>query len=420
MKKLSNVMAVLVIILFLCMLLLPGCGGTGGGSSMNPLNVGSSEGSAPFDLVGMTTKGGEPNLRKIVVFNEGVTDQDKEEKSKKHGTLIKKLGIVNATVVEVKSEEAVGALKNEPGVLRVENDEMLYAIGKPAPTPPPPPPGQILELNITRIHANNLTQKGTGVRVAILDSGIDLTHPDLKDHLGAGYNCITPSKSANDDNGHGSHCAGIVGALDNTVGVVGVAPGVTLLPVKFLTSRGTGLTSDAIEGVEWCMGAGNAKVINMSFGNSSPVQAFHDALIAAKNAGIILVGAAGNSASAVIFPAAWPEVIAVTAFDHRNDGLYSGNCYGPEVDLTAPGVSIRSTYKSGGYATATGTSMAAPHVAGCAALLVGQGIYTTPDTVKNRLAETAEKTLGGVTVPPEGNSNQIGQGVVNARAAVGE
>jgi subtilisin family serine protease len=233
-----------------------------------------------------------------------------------------------------------------------------------------------------------------------------------------GVNTINPRKNWNDDNGHGSHVAGTAAGLDNDIGVIGVGPAIDLYAIKVLDKNGSGFLSDVIEGIQWAI-ANGMQVINMSLGTSADIQSFHDAVIAAKNAGLVTVAAAGNSGGAVIFPAAYPEAIAVSATD-ENNVIASWSSRGPEVDLSAPGVSIYSTYKGTGYATLSGTSMAAPHVTGSAALVLNTsvGLYDVnangiwdPDEVQTKLQATATDLGDG------GFDILYGWGLVNAFAA---
>ena len=217
--------------------------------------------------------------------------------------------------------------------------------------------------------------------------------------------------SADDDNGHGSHVAGIVAAQNNTIGVVGVGHRIDLYAVKVLDRNGSGYVSDIIEGIQWSI-SNNINVINMSLGTTTDVQAFHDAVAAAKNAGITVVAAAGNSGpsdNTVLYPAKYQEAIAVSA-TNSTDGQPTWSSRGPEVDLAAPGNSIYSTYRNGTYAALSGTSMAAPHTAGAAALVLATHPGFSPDQVKAKLQSTAD-LLVGLT------ANQQGAGLVDAEEA---
>lgn len=350
--------------------------------------------------------------RKIVVFDETVVNEDAQEAIVKGagGAVIKSLPIINGLAVALPDDASEKALEGQAGIVRVDDDIRVYASGK---TPPPQPPEE-LPWGVNRIDADLAwsTSTGTGVKVAILDTGIDIDHPDLVANIEGGVNTINPSKSFNDDNGHGSHVAGIVAAVDNTIGVVGVAPQANLYGVKVLNRSGWGWLSDIIEGLQWSIDNG-VQVVNMSFGSSSDNQSFHDAIIATYNAGITLVAAAGNSGpgdNTVNYPAKYSEVIAVSA-TNSSDGQPDWSSRGPEVDLAAPGAGIKSTYKGDTYATLSGTSMAAPHVTGTAALKLALNPALTPAQVLDILKATAEPLLGLT-------SNQQGAGLVDAEKAV--
>jgi len=257
------------------------------------------------------------------------------------------------------------------------------------------------------------------VKLAIIDTGIDVKHPDLTANLKGGVSRVGYTTSYNDDNGHGTHVAGIVGAVDNEIGVIGAGPAIDLYAVKVLDRRGSGYLSDVIEGLDWAIAHG-MQVVNMSLGTSADVLSFREAVQRVNSAGIVQVAAAGNSGGSVIYPAAYPEVIAVSATDNT-DTIASWSSRGPEVDLAAPGVSIYSTYKGQTYKTLSGTSMAAPHVAGAAALVLnsaigaydlnGNGVWD-PIEVQNKLQDKA------VDLGSHGFDNLYGWGLVNAFNAV--
>ncbi|MEW6033353.1 MAG: S8 family peptidase [Chloroflexota bacterium] len=350
----------------------------------------------------------EPAARKIVVFQDWIVNQAAQDilLDRTGAVKLKHLPLINAAVV-LAGPSNERALQQMPEVLRVDEDALVYIQAKP-PKPPPTPPAEALPWGVDRIDADLVwaSNTGVGVKVAVLDTGIDLKHLDLS--VAGGTNTINPLKSANDDNGHGTHVAGIIAALDNEIGAVGVAPGVSLYAVKVLNRRGSGFTSDIIEGVQWSI-ANGMQVVNMSFGTASDVQSFHDALIAAYNAGIVLVAATGNSGPAdntVLYPAKYAEVIAVSATDSA-DTVASFSSRGPQVELAAPGISIFSTYKGNSYATLSGTSMASPHVAGTAALVIASG----QSGVRAILQATADD-LGDT-----GWDNLYGYGLVDAQEA---
>ena len=362
--------------------------------------------------------------RKIVVFQAGLNEVAKDEIiSRTGGAKLKNLDLIGARAVWVPSRAAVEKLKAQPGVLRVDDDVEVFALApKENAKRGPAQPAQVLPWGIDRVDAELVWPGGNTadpVKVGVVDTGISKDHPDLKANIKGGVNTIRPGKSWNDDNGHGSHVAGTVAALNNTIGVVGVGPAVDLYAIKVLNAGGSGYLSDVIEGIEWGV-TNNMKVLNMSLGTSSDIQSFHDAVTAAYNAGVVLVAAAGNSGGSVSFPAAYSEVIAVSATD-ESDTLASFSSRGAEVDLAAPGVSIYSTYKGTGYATLSGTSMATPHVAGAAALVLNTavGTYDTdgdgawdPGEVQTKLQATAAD-LGDA-----GFDNLYGWGLVNAFSAV--
>lgn len=215
----------------------------------------------------------------------------------------------------------------------------------------------------------DLTLGSTSVVVAIVDTGIDLRHPDLAEKIVAGIDLVNNDNSPDDDNGHGTHCAGIAAAAtNNAIGVAGVAPNCKVMPVKVLDSRGDGYTSTVARGMRYAADGG-AKVISLSLGMPARSQALQDAVNYALSKGAIVVAAAGNEgASAKFYPAACNGVISVGAVDANGNKAHFSN-YGPWVSVAAPGVRILSTWPGGAYAYGSGTSMAAPFVAGQAAML---------------------------------------------------
>lgn len=329
-------------------------------------------------------------------------------------------------VAAVIPEVAIEALKTNPKVKYVVRDLPIKLVGQVVPW-------GVKRIGALTVHASG--NKGAGINVAILDTGIDKDHPDLKYVYGydfSGNNDPDPQ----DYDGHGTQVAGIIAALDNDIGVTGVAPEVNLYILKIFTDDGSGSYSDAVEALEWCINTyyddveGNEiHVISMSWGSSASLgdPGIEPWINEAYSLGIVLVGAAGNEGNPpgkgdnVIYPARYENVIAVAATD-ENDERARWSSTGPDLELSAPGVNIYSTYLDG-YAYASGTSMACPHVTGTIALLLntpidsaydldGDGIWD-PDEVRRKLHDTADD-LG-----PVGWDEKYGYGLVDADEACG-
>lgn len=348
--------------------------------------------------------------RKIVVFKKSYSQEaDQDALLRNSGALkIKRLNLINSQAVHL-PPGAEKHLKRKNEILRIDEDLVITAVsktrkdkGKRKSKPPPQPPEE-LPWGIQRIYADLIWEVTTGsmVKVAILDTGIDLDHPDLRRNIKGEINTLRPHKSADDDNGHGTHLAGTVAAIDNDFGVIGVGPEIYLYAVKVLDKKGKGWLSDLIDALDWCID-NKIQVVNMSFGSLEGNQSFHDAIIRAHQAGITMVASAGNNGEdggLIEYPASYPETIAVSAVDEYDD-FASFSSYGPEVDLTAPGVNILSTYKNGFYATMYGTSMSAAHVTGTVALILttsprrrydmDRDRIWDPDEIRERLIDTAE------------------------------
>lgn len=373
-----------------------------------------------FGIIFISQAGPEPRVRRIIVFKGGVDEGFQESLiNKVGGEKIKDLKIIRGKSVLL-SPRAEKDLIKRAEVLRIDPDVEVFALEKPNVIKTSRTrSGQTLTWNIDRVDAEISWGISTGdpVKVGIIDTGIDLSHPDLKNNIKGGYNAINPRKSPNDDNGHGTHVAGIVAALNNNVGVVGVGPNIDLYAIKVLGASGSGYLSDVIEGLEWAI-QNKMDVVNLSLGTDQNIESLYEAILSAYHAGITIVAAAGNTGGNVLYPAAYPEVIAVSAVDQNNQ-IASFSSRGSEIDLTAPGVSIYSTYKRKTYKTLTGTSMSAPHVTGAAALVIDtkkcdlnfDGLCT-PAEVKQRLEETA------IDLGEGGKDNLYGAGLVNVYRAL--
>jgi subtilisin len=303
-------------------------------------------------------------------------------------------------VVAVKlTDKAVQALGNNPKISYIEEDGRVDAIGQVIPW-------GISHVNATNVHATGTT--GLEIKVGIIDTGIDYTHEDLE--VSGGETFVYGTTDYMDDNGHGTHVAGTVSALNNTSGVLGTAPGASLYAIKVLDRYGSGSYSDVIAGIEWGI-TNNMNILNMSFGGSSDSRTLKSAVNNAYNVGILLVAAAGNEGfdrkGTITYPAKYNSVIAVGAVD-RDNNRASFSSVGRELELMAPGLDIVSTV-IGGYASYNGTSMAAPHVTGTAALIWQAELGLTNVHIRNSLNETAV-TLGDPFL--------YGNGLVDALAAI--
>ncbi|MBO8128899.1 MAG: S8 family peptidase [Peptococcaceae bacterium] len=250
---------------------------------------------------------------------------------------------------------------------------------------------QLIPWGIDRIGANRVWRvtRGRSVRIAILDTGINLDHPELAPNIKGGYNVLTPSAAPEDDHGHGSHIAGIIAAADNGWGIIGGSPEASIYAVKILNRFGKGTIVDVISGLQWCLD-NKIYLVNLSLGTNQPSKALHQAVKAATRMGMIIVTGAGNdgSSQSVDYPGAYPETITVGAVDYNNKLAYFSSKEA-EVNFIAPGVDILSTSSVGQYARFSGTSMAAAHVTAAFALLLGT--YGKSHRLVNLLRETAEK-----------------------------
>ncbi|MGH3306836.1 MAG: S8 family serine peptidase [Nocardioides sp.] len=306
------------------------------------------------------------------------------------------------------SPAVAAALESSPAVRWVQEDRRVSIDAQTTPT------------GINRANADasptaaiNGVDQRVNVDVAVIDTGADLSHPDLNIYQAGAKNCSIGAINANDLHGHGTHVSGTIGAIDNGNGVVGMAPGARIWPVKVLTDAGSGLNSDVICGIDYVTAhAAQIEVANMSLGGAGSddgncgntnQDAMHKAICRSVAAGITYAVAAGNASedAANSTPAAYDEVITVSALADFNglpgggapstctsdadDTFASFSNFGSDVDIIAPGVCINSTWMLGGYNTISGTSMASPHVAGGAALYKATHPTATPSAVKAAL-----------------------------------
>ncbi|WP_374709330.1 S8 family peptidase [Desmospora profundinema] len=302
---------------------------------------------------------------------------------------------IPAVEAELTTKE-VAKLKKDPSVKTVEKNHTAHALQTV--------PYGIPQVKADQVHSTGV--RGQGVKVAVLDTGIDYNHEDLNVRGGASF----VGGNYMDRNGHGTHVAGTIAAVDNSIGVIGVAPDAELYAVKVLSDSGSGSYSGIAQGIEWAIDNG-MDVINMSLGGSSSSSVLQSAVQRAYNSGIVVVAAAGNSGAGtdtVGYPAKYPEAIAVAAVDSNNQRA-SFSSTGPSVELSAPGVNVLSTIPRNRYSSYSGTSMASPHVAGVAVLV---------KSANPSLSNVQIREAMNATAIPLGASNQYGNGLVDAVAAV--
>ncbi|HLN62829.1 MAG TPA: S8 family peptidase [Symbiobacteriaceae bacterium] len=279
----------------------------------------------------------------------------------------------------------VEALSKNPNVEYAEPDYIATADW----TPNDPSFGsQWGPQNVQAPAAWDYTKGSSSVLIAVVDTGVDLDHPDLstKVRTDIDYDYVNNDSTAQDDNGHGTHVAGIAAAAtNNSTGIAGMCPNCMVLPVKVLNSSGSGTYSAIASGINYAVSKG-AKVINMSLGGSAGDATLSSAVSNANASGVLLACAAGNSnTSAASYPAYYSGCVAVASTDSGNNKSSFSN-YGSWVDTSAPGTSIYATYWNNTYSTLSGTSMATPHVAGLAGLLFSQG--RSQSDVKTRLTSS--------------------------------
>jgi subtilisin len=390
----------------------------------------------------------EAKNRLIVAFKPGLTDQQQKQFAQAQGlNVVDSIPSLRVLLVEAPANRVTtlqAKLASDPSVQLVGADiwrddwlnvgavsedplssaqEALKAMPKFSTVKPKAEPAaEEAQWGVKRVNAPAawLTNQGQGVKVAIIDTGIDPTLSDLHSRVAGGYNAIDEKAPWVDDHFHGTHVAGIVAAELDGKGVVGVAPKATLYAVKVLTKEGSGDMFGIMRGISWT-GENGIQVANMSLGAPQEMQLIQMALQQAVAQGVTFIAAAGNDAKAVNWPAAYPECIAISALcpdgvtnaklcPTDKEGIATFSSRGPQVAFIAPGVLIPSTVPSSNDASNihaySGTSMATPHVTGLAALAVARGAQG-PDGVRAMLNSAAEKLPGM-------SASEQGAGLINA------
>lgn len=256
---------------------------------------------------------------------------------------------------------------------------------------------------------STLTLTGKGSSVAILDTGVSTKHKDLK--IKGGISFIEGNKKYEDDNGHGTHLAGIIGAQKNKIGITGIAPNADIYAVKVLDNKASGKYSTVVKGIDWAIEK-NIDVILMSLGGLTESTFFKKAIDKAYKKGSLLVSSAGNygykEGNTITYPAKYNSTIAVGALDSNNERGYLSS-KGSQLELMAPGVDIQSTWIKNSYKRESGTSMAAAYVAGEAALLFGKYPKLKNKEIRHYLKSSAS---------PLGKHNEYGNGKINLNKAI--
>ncbi len=405
-------------------------------------------------------QGGDNLTRVLIAFDKAVGPSE-QALVRAHGGKIKySYSIVDAIAATLPAG-AIEGLSRNPHVVSVEIDDTVYATDIELDNS-----WGVKHIGAGTVHTTSPINTGAGVKIGIIDSGVNYNHPDLDANYRGGYDFYYYDNDPMDVYGHGTHVAGTACAEDNNIGsttpklgVVGVAPNCDLYSLRVLNEDGVGYWSDIIAAVQWSTGVPvnleawgttpatttqgfQMDVINLSLGKDAyPGDIVRDAFANAEADGVVIVAAAGNSGNkggkgdSVIYPAKFASVIAVGATDSTNKRA-SFSSTGPKVELAAPGVSVYSTWNDGTsptnpqpvcrtlgvdcYKYGSGTSMASPHVAGVAALVIATGVIDTPTNPNGRINDEVRKVMNDTAIDlgSVGRDSQYGFGLVSAVAAV--
>ncbi len=378
--------------------------------------------------------------RYLIAFKDGTTPAGREAALRALGaTQVEDLAEIGALVIEIAEAKMFSASASAdkaasmPEVLELQEDvqrnwlleapafrapfpsleqfrESLPAIAVLAKRPefalPPGVDAAEVPWGIARVNAPAAwaVTQGEGVKVAVIDTGIDCAHPDLRANCAGGYNALDSSKPPMDDNEHGTHVAGTIAGVLDGKGVVGVAPKARLYAVKVLDKNGGAGLASIIKGLIWA-GKNKMDVANMSLGAPMGTIFMRAALAYASARGVVVFVAAGNDDGSVNYPGAYPEAITVAALA-PNETIADFSSRGHQVAFIAPGVAVRSSVPNGGYDDFSGTSMATPHMTGLGALAVARGAHGV-DAVRSALRRAAVRIAGL-------SASEQGAGVVDA------
>lgn len=345
----------------------------------------------------------DPSERLIVSFKDKIDYALLEEMG---AEIHEEFEAISAVSVTLPNEHMVQAASAESSIAYIEENTIVTAAA------------QTTTWGYKAVKANTATSlgyTGKGVKIAIVDSGINAKHPDLK--VAGGVSKIDQSSAYTDNNGHGTHVAGVIGAQNNNIGTVGVAPDASLYSVKVLSANGIGTLEGVVAGIQWAIDQ-KVDIINMSLTINNDKQSLRDITKKAYDAGIVIVAASGNEREKglykdVLFPARYPSVIAVGAVSESNKLSYFSN-FGASQELVAPGENILSSFANSktttqeDYATSEGTSVASPFVAGTFA----QYMQAYPHLSNGQLRETMKRAA--LDLGPKGRDNMYGHGMAQS------
>jgi thermitase len=365
----------------------------------------------------------------VVGFENDPSEQELERiKSDIGASHVQKLGYTYVFQSQSKNAkemmayfQSYGVRYAEPHFLYITNDNGMSSTASNGTTEQGFIPNDVLysryQWNLPQIETPegwNVTRGNKDVIVAVVDTGVDIEHPDLKPNTIEGLNLVNEGQAPMDDVGHGTHVAGVISALiNNNEGVAGMTWHNPVMPIKALDHTGAGSTYTVAQGIIWATDHG-AKVINMSLGNYADARFLHDAVRYAFDHDVVLIAASGNdNTEQPGYPAAYPEVFAVAATDSKQQKASFSN-YGDYIDAAAPGVSIASTYPNNQYAALSGTSMASPHVSALAALIRS----VNPALRNTDVMEIMRRTA--IDLGAQGKDKYYGYGLIDVEGALSQ